>query len=45
MLQAEDRVHRIGQANACNIHYVLAQHTCDDYMWPSLVKKLRVVSP
>jgi len=44
MVQAEDRVHRIGQHNACNIHYLLAADSCDSHMWPSLVKKLRVVS-
>ena len=43
MVQAEDRVHRIGQRAACNIHYLLAEDSCDSHMWPSLVKKLRVV--
>jgi hypothetical protein len=44
MVQAEDRVHRIGQRNACNIHYLLAPDSCDSLMWPSLVRKLRIVS-
>ena len=44
MVQAEDRVHRIGQHSACNIHYLLAEDGTDQLMWPSLVKKLKVVA-
>ena len=39
VLQAEDRVHRIGQPNAVNIHYLLGRHSLDDLLWPMLVKK------
>ena len=43
LLQAEDRVHRIGQPNAVNIHYLLGRHSLDDLLWPLLVKKLQVL--
>ena len=39
-MQAEDRVHRIGQANAVNIHYVIGNNSLDDRMWPMLVSKV-----
>jgi hypothetical protein len=44
MVQAEDRVHRIGQHSACNMHYLLAEDGTDGLMWPVLVKKLKVVA-
>ena len=43
LLQAEDRVHRIGQPNAVNVHYLLGRHSLDDLLWPLLVKKLQVL--
>ena len=43
LLQAEDRVHRIGQPNAVNIHYLLGRHSLDDLLWPLLVHKMAVV--
>ena len=43
LLQAEDRVHRIGQPNAVNIHYLLGRHSLDDLLWPLLVRKMAVV--
>lgn len=44
MVQAEDRVHRIGQHRSCNMHYLLAEDGTDGLMWPVLVKKLKVVA-
>ncbi|KAJ1485867.1 P-loop containing nucleoside triphosphate hydrolase protein [Baffinella frigidus] len=43
MLQAEDRVHRIGQESAVNVHYLLAKGTCDDLIWESVSSKMRIV--
>ncbi|KAJ1481987.1 P-loop containing nucleoside triphosphate hydrolase protein, partial [Baffinella frigidus] len=42
LVQAEDRVHRIGQRAAVNVHYLLARGSVDDLIWPSVVRKLRV---
>lgn len=44
LLQAEDRVHRIGQNDSVNIHYLLAKGTFDDILWPMLLKKLKVLT-
>lgn len=33
LLQAEDRVHRIGQSSSVSIHYLVAKGTADDYLW------------
>ncbi|RVD91570.1 Snf2 Rad54-like helicase [Tubulinosema ratisbonensis] len=43
MLQAEDRVHRIGQKSCVDIHYLVARNTIDEYVWPKLIKKLSVL--
>jgi len=43
LLQAEDRVHRIGQKNTVQINYLLAKGTLDDKIWPLLQKKLSVL--
>ena len=43
LIQAEDRVHRIGQKEVCTIRYILARGTCDDHLWPLLKKKMSVV--
>ncbi|ELA42275.1 uncharacterized protein VICG_00675 [Vittaforma corneae ATCC 50505] len=43
MLQAEDRVHRIGQCDNVDIHYLVAKNTIDEMVWPKLLKKLTVL--
>ena len=41
LLQAEDRVHRIGQqAASVNVHYLTMERTIDDRLWPGLWAKL-----
>eukprot|EP00930_Biecheleria_cincta_P024813 TRINITY_DN17713_c0_g1_i2.p1 TRINITY_DN17713_c0_g1~~TRINITY_DN17713_c0_g1_i2.p1 ORF type:complete len:748 (+),score=116.45 TRINITY_DN17713_c0_g1_i2:117-2360(+) len=44
LVQAEDRAHRIGQKSSVNIHYLLAGGTADDVIWPSVSRKVQVVS-
>lgn len=44
LIQAEDRVHRIGQSNAVNVYYILGNGTIDDDIWPVIRKKFAVVS-
>eukprot|EP00397_Hematodinium_sp_SG-2012_P010893 GEMP01011019.1.p1 GENE.GEMP01011019.1~~GEMP01011019.1.p1 ORF type:complete len:819 (+),score=152.29 GEMP01011019.1:23-2458(+) len=41
LMQAEDRVHRIGQYSAVNVQYLVAPDTLDDLMYASLNKKAR----
>lgn len=41
MLQAEDRVHRIGQLNNCNIYYLVAKGSFDEQMWKTLNRKFK----
>lgn len=41
-LQAEDRIHRIGQKEAVTIHYLVAPGTLDEAMWKSLNRKASV---
>lgn len=44
LLQAEDRVHRIGQtARRVEIEYWLGEGTIDNFLWPLLQRKARVV--
>lgn len=43
MLQAEDRIHRIGQKDNIDIHYLIASNTVDELVWPKLLKKLNVL--
>jgi hypothetical protein len=46
LLQAEDRAHRIGRADATQpvlIDYCLARGTMDDMIWPLIAKKLSVL--
>merc|ERR1719162_2374734 len=44
LVQAEDRVHRIGQKSSVNIHYLVAADTVDDMIWNSVGHKIEVVS-
>ncbi len=43
LVQAEDRVYRIGQQNAVNVQYLCARGTCDDDMWLMVKDKLEVL--
>ncbi|XP_030065572.1 SNF2 related chromatin remodeling annealing helicase 1 isoform X2 [Microcaecilia unicolor] len=43
LIQAEDRVHRIGQSSSVNIHYLVAKCTADDYLWPMIQEKMKVL--
>lgn len=40
IIQAEDRVHRIGQVSSVNIYYLLANYTVDDIIWDVVQNKL-----
>ncbi|KAF9600180.1 hypothetical protein IFM89_005004 [Coptis chinensis] len=40
IIQAEDRVHRIGQVSSVNIYYLLANYTIDDIIWDAVQNKL-----
>jgi len=44
LTQAEDRAHRIGQAETVTIQYLLAKSTADDYLWPLIQSKLNVLN-
>uniref|UniRef100_A0A672JLD9 SWI/SNF-related matrix-associated actin-dependent regulator of chromatin subfamily A-like protein 1 n=1 Tax=Salarias fasciatus TaxID=181472 RepID=A0A672JLD9_SALFA len=43
LIQAEDRVHRIGQTSNVNIHYLVAKGTADDHLWPMIQLKMNVL--
>ncbi|XP_033099293.1 SWI/SNF-related matrix-associated actin-dependent regulator of chromatin subfamily A-like protein 1 [Anneissia japonica] len=43
LMQAEDRVHRIGQKECVMIRYLVAKNTADDYIWPLIQEKLKVL--
>ncbi|XP_031155250.1 SWI/SNF-related matrix-associated actin-dependent regulator of chromatin subfamily A-like protein 1 isoform X3 [Sander lucioperca] len=43
LVQAEDRVHRIGQTSNVNIHYLVAKGTADDHLWPMIQEKMNVL--
>lgn len=40
LVQAEDRAHRIGQANCVNVIYLHAPETLDDMIWETVGRKL-----
>jgi len=40
MMQAEDRIHRIGQTQSCDIRYIIGEGTLDDYIFKMIVRKL-----
>ena len=44
LVQAEDRAHRMGQQDMVNVHYLVAQNTADDQVWPLVQKKLDVLN-
>ncbi|CAL1526743.1 unnamed protein product [Lymnaea stagnalis] len=44
LVQAEDRVHRIGQADSVSVQYLVARGTADDYIWPLVQDKLNILS-
>jgi SWI/SNF-related matrix-associated actin-dependent regulator 1 of chromatin subfamily A len=44
LVQAEDRVYRIGQRNSVMIQYLCAKSTADDFIWPLVNDKLSVLS-
>uniref|UniRef100_A0AAY4C6R0 SWI/SNF-related matrix-associated actin-dependent regulator of chromatin subfamily A-like protein 1 n=1 Tax=Denticeps clupeoides TaxID=299321 RepID=A0AAY4C6R0_9TELE len=43
LIQAEDRVHRIGQTSSVDIHYLVAKGTADDHLWPMIQEKMNVL--
>lgn len=43
LLQAEDRVHRIGQTKEVRVAYFLAEGSADVLLWPLLRAKMRVL--
>uniref|UniRef100_A0A8C4HPM3 SWI/SNF-related matrix-associated actin-dependent regulator of chromatin subfamily A-like protein 1 n=1 Tax=Dicentrarchus labrax TaxID=13489 RepID=A0A8C4HPM3_DICLA len=43
LIQAEDRVHRIGQTSNVNIHYLVAKGSADDHLWPMIQEKMNVL--
>ncbi|XP_067426224.1 SWI/SNF-related matrix-associated actin-dependent regulator of chromatin subfamily A-like protein 1 isoform X2 [Emydura macquarii macquarii] len=43
LIQAEDRAHRIGQTSSVNIHYLVAKGTADDFLWPMIQEKIKVL--
>uniref|UniRef100_A0A8C5KUI5 SWI/SNF-related matrix-associated actin-dependent regulator of chromatin subfamily A-like protein 1 n=1 Tax=Jaculus jaculus TaxID=51337 RepID=A0A8C5KUI5_JACJA len=43
LIQAEDRVHRIGQTGSVGIHYLVAKGTADDYLWPMIQEKIKIL--
>ena len=44
MLQAEDRVHRLGQSNVVNVHYLVAPASVDERMFAAVERRAREAS-
>ncbi len=44
LLQAEDRIHRIGQENSVDIYYLLAESTVEEKMMATIQKKQEIIS-
>ena len=44
LVQAEDRVHRIGQERGVVVQYLLAKNTVDDYLWPKIQHKIDILN-
>jgi SWI/SNF-related matrix-associated actin-dependent regulator 1 of chromatin subfamily A len=43
ILQAEDRVHRVGQTKTCDIRYIIAEGSLDDHIFKMLYYKLQTL--
>ena len=43
LLQAEDRVHRIGQRSAVQVYYFYCADTIDEFLWQLLQKKMSML--
>jgi SWI/SNF-related matrix-associated actin-dependent regulator 1 of chromatin subfamily A len=44
VLQAEDRIHRIGQTSDVRVIYLLARDTSDEVMWRQMQSKHEVLA-
>jgi len=44
MVQAEDRAHRIGQAQSVTVYYLCAEDSIDNLIYPRLRLKSEVIS-
>lgn len=44
MIQAEDRVHRIGQVKCVSVYYMIGEGTLDSLIYPRLKLKSSVIS-
>lgn len=44
LLQAEDRIHRLGQLSPVTIKYLIAEHSAEERVWAMLMRKMDVQS-